>query len=52
MFGYGALLDNSMGEHLRSALYDFTNLLKGIPFYWYVIALIVLALLAKLLVKK
>jgi len=52
MFGYGALLDNSFGERLGGAINDFTNLLRDVPFYWYLIALAVLVLFFKLLTKK
>lgn len=52
MFGYGALLDSSLGEQLRTVWYDFSNLVGDVPFYWYIAAFVVLLLFIKLLAKK
>lgn len=52
MFGYGALLDSSLGEKLRTAWYGFSNLVSDVPFYWYLVALAVLILCIKFLIKK
>jgi hypothetical protein len=52
MFGYGALLNNSFGEGLENAWNNFINLLDGVPLYGYVIALALLIILIKLLIKK
>jgi len=52
MFGYGALLNNSLGEQLRAAWYDFSLLVRDVPFYWYIATLVALLLFVKLLIKK
>lgn len=52
MFGYGALLNNSLGDQLSGVWYDFTHLLSDVPFYWYIIALALLAFLTKLLTRR
>ena len=52
MFGYGALLNNNFGEQLKNAWGNFINLLEGVPLYGYVIALVLLVILIKLLIKK
>lgn len=52
MLGYGALLDSSLGEKLRTAWYNFSNLISDLSFYWYLVALAVLILCIKFLIKK
>ena len=52
MFGYSALLDNSLGEKLSSALSDLYNILGGIPFYWYILSLALLVFSIKFLTKR
>jgi len=51
MLGYAALLDNSFGEQLRVAFNNITSLLRDVPFYWYIVALAMLFVLFKLLIK-
>lgn len=52
MLGYAALLDNSFGEQLRVTINNFISLLRDAPFYWYVVALVILVVLFKLLIRK
>jgi len=52
MLEYGALLNSSAGEQLHSAWYGLTNLLRDVPFYWYIVAIVLSVTLFKLLVKK
>jgi len=52
MLGYGALLDSSLGEKLRTAWQGLSNLAGDVPFYWYIVALAVLILSIKLLTRR
>lgn len=52
MVGYGALLNGELMNDLSNALDGFVNTLKGIPIYWYIVALIVMFVFFKLLVKR
>ena len=51
MIEYGAIIDNSFSEQLRSSWNDFILFLGDVPVYGYIIAALILAVLIKLLVK-
>lgn len=52
MVGYGALINSELMNDLNNALSGVISTLKGIPFYWYIAALVGMFVLFKLLVKK
>lgn len=52
MFEYGALFDSSFAEQLHEALRAIINQLAGLPYYWYIIGLLLLALFVKALTIK
>lgn len=52
MLEYGILLNGSLTVQLREAWYGFTRLMGGIPAYGYLIALAVLILLVRLMIRK
>lgn len=52
MIGYGALLNSDMMDNFNSAWNSFSNALEGVPFYWYVAALVGMFVFFKLLTTK
>lgn len=51
MFEYGAIINKSSGGQLPDFWYELTSFFRGLPFYWYIVALIVFVLLVRLLTK-
>lgn len=53
MFEYGALFNNSsFTEQLRNTWYVIASFFRETPFYWYIIALVLLVLFIRLLSNK
>lgn len=52
MFEYGALFDSSFAEQLQETLHAVINQLVGLPYYWYIIGLLLLALFVKVMTIK
>lgn len=52
MVEYGALIGRSFADQLSNALNGFIELVTGFHWSWYIVALILLFLLAKFLIKK
>jgi hypothetical protein len=52
MVEYGALIGHSFAQQLGNAWYGFVDLVTSFHWGWYVAALVLLFLLAKLLIKR
>lgn len=52
MFGYGALVDSSIGDRLHQAWQSTLALLGNLSFHWYAIIAAMVFLLYLLLIRK
>lgn len=52
MLEYGILFNGSFAEQLRNSWYDFANLMRSVPSYWYLVAIALLILLIRLISRK
>jgi hypothetical protein len=52
MVEYGTLIGRPLAEQLGSALHGFIDMVTGFHWSWYIVALILLFLLTRLLIKK
>ena len=52
MPGYSALIDDSLAKQLVATWNQLLHVLGNIPFYWYIVIIVCLAILIKLLIKS
>ena len=52
MLEYGALFNSSFAEQLRDSWNSMVGFLGNLPFYWYIVIIIVLILLARLAIRS
>jgi hypothetical protein len=52
MVEYAAVLNIDFAELLSGGLHDISNWLKGVPFYWYAIAIVIFFIFVRLLTRR